>query len=57
MYGAEKEEVSESWMHTYDLSSTMIPNVSRAIDDDEHFCKLILYKEIEDSRYNIRIII
>ncbi|XP_020287495.1 uncharacterized protein LOC109856538 isoform X1 [Pseudomyrmex gracilis] len=53
MYGAEKEEVSESWMHTYDLSSTMIPNVSRAMDDDEHFCKLILYKEIEDSRVRI----
>lgn len=51
MYGAEREEVSESWLHTYDLSSTMIPNVSTAIDDEEHFCKLILYKEIRDSRY------
>lgn len=52
MYGAEREEVSESWLHTYDLSSTMIPNVSTALDDEEHFCKLILYKEIRDSRYN-----
>lgn len=53
MYGAEREEVSESWLHTYDLSSTMIPNISTAIDDEEHFCKLILYKEIKDSRYVI----
>lgn len=51
MYGAEREEVSESWLHTYDLSSTMIPNISTAIEDEEHFCKLILYKEIKDSRY------
>lgn len=55
MYGAEREEVSESWLHTYDLSSTMIPNVSTALDDEEHFCKLILYKEIKDSRYNAMI--
>ncbi|XP_032667609.1 transmembrane protein adipocyte-associated 1 homolog isoform X2 [Odontomachus brunneus] len=53
MYGAEREEVSESWLHTYDLSSTMIPNVSTALDDEEHFCKLILYKEIRDSRVRI----
>jgi len=53
MYGAEREEVSESWLHTYDLSSTMIPNISTAMDDEEHFCKLILYKEIKDSRYVI----
>ncbi|KAM0726760.1 Transmembrane protein adipocyte-associated 1-like protein [Formica fusca] len=53
MYGAEREEVSESWLHTYDLSSTMIPNISTAIDDEEHFCKLILYKEIKDSRVRI----
>lgn len=51
MYGAEREEVSESWQHTYDLSSTMIPNVSAAMDIKEHFCKHILYKEIPDSRY------
>ncbi|XP_011694347.1 PREDICTED: uncharacterized protein LOC105453826 isoform X1 [Wasmannia auropunctata] len=53
MYGAEREEVSESWLHTYDLSSTMIPNASTAMDDEEHFCKLILYKEIKDSRVRI----
>ncbi|XP_012221364.1 uncharacterized protein [Linepithema humile] len=53
MYGAEREEVSESWLHTYDLSSTMIPNASTAMDDEEHFCKLILYKEIQDSRVRI----
>ncbi|KAL0115584.1 hypothetical protein PUN28_010831 [Cardiocondyla obscurior] len=53
MYGAEREEVSESWLHTYDLSSTMIPNASTAVDDEEHFCKLILYKEIKDSRVRI----
>ncbi|XP_012535348.1 uncharacterized protein LOC105836095 isoform X1 [Monomorium pharaonis] len=53
MYGAEREEVSESWQHTYDLSSTMIPNASTAMDDEEHFCKLILYKEIKDSRVRI----
>ncbi|GAB1860435.1 Integral membrane protein GPR175 [Camponotus japonicus] len=53
MYGAEREEVSESWLHTYDLSSTMIPNISTAMDDEEHFCKLILYKEIKDSRVRI----
>lgn len=51
MYGAEREEVSESWQHTYDLSSTMIPNVSTATDVEEHFCKHILYKEIQNSRY------
>ncbi|XP_011639718.1 transmembrane protein adipocyte-associated 1 homolog isoform X1 [Pogonomyrmex barbatus] len=53
MYGAEREEVSESWLHTYDLSSTMIPNASAAMDDEEHFCKLILYKEIKESRVRI----
>ncbi|CAL7939584.1 unnamed protein product [Xylocopa violacea] len=53
MYGAVREEVSESWLHTYDLSSTMIPNVSSPLNDEEHFCKLILYKEIEDSGVRI----
>ncbi|XP_017795724.1 PREDICTED: uncharacterized protein LOC108577131 [Habropoda laboriosa] len=53
MYGAVREEVSESWLHTYDLSSTMIPNVSSPINDEEHFCKFILYKEIKDSRVRI----
>jgi len=52
MYGAEREEVSESWQHTYDLSSTMIPNVSTESNVEEHFCKHILYMEIQDSRYN-----
>lgn len=47
MYGAVREEVSESW---YDLSSTMIPNVSSPMNDEEHFCKFILYKEIKDTR-------
>ncbi|KAG7199556.1 hypothetical protein KM043_014167 [Ampulex compressa] len=53
MYGDEREEVSANWLQTYDLSSTMIPNVSSAADDEEHFCKLILYKEIQDSRVRI----
>lgn len=53
MYGAVREEVSESWLHTYDLSSTMIPNVSSSMNDEEHFCKLILYKEIKDSGVRI----
>lgn len=53
MYGAEHAKVSESYSHTYDLSSTMIPNVSVAMDDEEHFCKFILYKEIKDSRVRI----
>ncbi|XP_076621049.1 transmembrane protein adipocyte-associated 1 homolog isoform X2 [Colletes latitarsis] len=53
MYGAVREQVSESWLHTYDLSSTMIPNVSSPINDEEHFCKFILYKEIKDSRVRI----
>jgi len=52
LYGAEREEVSESWQHTYDLSSTMIPNVSMESNVEEHFCKHILYMEIQDSRYN-----
>ncbi|XP_043515597.1 transmembrane protein adipocyte-associated 1 homolog isoform X1 [Frieseomelitta varia] len=53
MYGAVREEVSESWLHTYDLSSTMIPNVSSPVNDEEHVCKMILYKEIKDSRVRI----
>lgn len=53
MYGAVREEVSESWLHTYDLSSTMIPNVSSPMNDEEHVCKMILYKEIKDSRVRI----
>ncbi|XP_026670079.1 uncharacterized protein LOC108625842 isoform X1 [Ceratina calcarata] len=53
MYGAVREEVSESWLHTYDLSSTMIPNVSSSVSDEEHFCKLILYKEIKESGVRI----
>lgn len=54
MYGSVREEVSESWLHTSDLSSTMIPNVSSPMNDEEHFCKFILYKEIKDSRYVAR---
>lgn len=50
MFNAEPESVSEGW-HTYELPSTMIPNASSGMDDDDHFCKLILYKEIKDSRY------
>ncbi|KAI4488774.1 hypothetical protein M0802_011284 [Mischocyttarus mexicanus] len=52
MFNAEPESVSEGW-HTYELPSTMIPNASSWIDDEDHFCKLILYKEIKDSRVRI----
>ncbi|XP_014603123.1 PREDICTED: uncharacterized protein LOC106786359 isoform X1 [Polistes canadensis] len=52
MFNAEPESVSEGW-HTYELPSTMIPNASSGIDDEDHFCKLILYKEIKDSRVRI----
>ncbi|XP_076238280.1 uncharacterized protein LOC143181643 [Calliopsis andreniformis] len=53
MYNAVWEEVSESWIRTYNLSTTMIPNVSSPMNDEEHFCKFILYKEIKDSRVRI----
>ncbi|XP_076171710.1 uncharacterized protein LOC143148846 [Ptiloglossa arizonensis] len=53
MYGAVREQVSESWLHTYDLSSTMIPNISSPLNDEEHICKFILYKEIKDTRVRI----
>ncbi|XP_047370886.1 transmembrane protein adipocyte-associated 1 homolog isoform X4 [Vespa velutina] len=52
MFNAEPESVSEGW-HTYELPSTMIPNASSGMDDEDHFCKLILYKEIKDSRVRI----
>ncbi|KAF7407278.1 hypothetical protein HZH66_001815 [Vespula vulgaris] len=52
MFNAEPESVSEGW-HTYELPSTMIPNASSGMDEEDHFCKLILYKEIKDSRVRI----
>ncbi|XP_015606994.1 transmembrane protein adipocyte-associated 1 homolog isoform X2 [Cephus cinctus] len=46
MYGdGELETVSEPWRVELALTT--------ATDDNEHFCKLILYKEIKDSRVRI----
>ncbi|XP_066582879.1 transmembrane protein adipocyte-associated 1 homolog isoform X2 [Prorops nasuta] len=53
MYAAEHEIVSEGWHQLSDLSSTMTPNASSSADDEEHFCKLILYKEIQPSGVRI----
>lgn len=51
MYGeGDLKAVSESYPKTFDLSTTGDPNISSAMEDDEHFCKLVLYKEIQDSK-------
>ncbi|KAK0089999.1 hypothetical protein PV325_004132 [Microctonus aethiopoides] len=52
MYGGGEQTVSEPWRKSLDLGTTADPNISSAMDDDEHFCKLVLYKEIQDSRFN-----
>ncbi|XP_058808242.1 transmembrane protein adipocyte-associated 1 homolog isoform X2 [Phymastichus coffea] len=53
MYGDGELEVSEGWRQVRDLSTTMDPNVSSTAQDDEHFCKLILYQEIKESTVRI----
>ncbi|XP_008548980.1 transmembrane protein adipocyte-associated 1 homolog isoform X1 [Microplitis demolitor] len=53
MYGGGEQTVSEGWRKPLDLVTTVNPNVSSTMVDDEHFCKLVLYKEIQDSRVRI----
>ncbi|XP_051175014.1 transmembrane protein adipocyte-associated 1 homolog isoform X2 [Leptopilina boulardi] len=53
MYGEGLESVSEGWRQLRDLSTTTDPNISSTVHEKEHFCKLILYKEIQDSRVRI----
>ena len=51
MYGeGELKTVSEGWQKTLELSTTDDPNISSEMDDEDHFCKLVLYKEIQDSK-------
>lgn len=50
MYNGELETVSEGWRRSIDLTTTMDPNVTSAVNDEEHICKQILYKEIADTR-------
>ncbi|XP_044582065.1 transmembrane protein adipocyte-associated 1 homolog isoform X1 [Cotesia glomerata] len=53
MYGGGEQTVSEGWRKPLDLVTTVDPNVSSTIVDNEHFCKLVLYKEIQNSRVRI----
>ncbi|XP_043464443.1 transmembrane protein adipocyte-associated 1 homolog isoform X2 [Leptopilina heterotoma] len=53
MYGEGLESVSEGWRQLRELSTTTDPNISTTVHEEEHFCKLILYKEIQDSRVRI----
>ncbi|XP_014234530.1 transmembrane protein adipocyte-associated 1 homolog isoform X1 [Trichogramma pretiosum] len=53
MYGDGEMEVSEGWRQVRDISTTTDPSISYAGEDEDHFCKLILYKEIKDSRVRI----
>lgn len=53
MYGEGLESVSEGWRQLRELSTTTDPNISATVHEEEHFCKLILYKEIQDSRVRI----
>ncbi|KAJ8683480.1 hypothetical protein QAD02_019272 [Eretmocerus hayati] len=53
MYGEVDLGVSEGWRETHDLSTTIDPNISSSLEDEDHFCKLILYKEIKESRIRI----
>lgn len=49
LYGDQEQlEVSESWRHERDISTT--DPVSAAVQEEDHFCKRILYKEIQNSR-------
>lgn len=51
MYGeGELKTVSEGWVKTVDISTTDNPNITWTMEDDDHVCKLVLYKEIQDSR-------
>ena len=56
MYGEGLESVSEGWRQIRDLSTTTDPNISSTVHEEEHFCKLILYKEIQDSRFILKIV-
>ncbi|XP_046588154.1 uncharacterized protein LOC107223302 isoform X3 [Neodiprion lecontei] len=50
MYGnVELETVSEVHFRRL-LGTTIDPNISLAMGEEDYFCKLILYKEIADSR-------
>lgn len=50
MYGnVELETVSEVHFRRL-LATTIDPNISSPMDEEDHFCRLILYKEIADSR-------
>ncbi|XP_012272884.1 transmembrane protein adipocyte-associated 1 homolog isoform X2 [Orussus abietinus] len=54
MYGVgDLETVSAGWGQLLELSPTNDPDVGSAADGEEHFCKLILYKEIQNSRVRI----
>ncbi|XP_011310194.1 transmembrane protein adipocyte-associated 1 homolog isoform X2 [Fopius arisanus] len=53
MYGGGEQTVSEPWRKALDLGTTADPNANASSDDDDHFCKLVLYKEIQDSRVRI----
>ncbi|XP_028981790.1 transmembrane protein adipocyte-associated 1 homolog isoform X2 [Diachasma alloeum] len=53
MYGGGEQTVSEPWRKALDLGTTADPNASSSTDDDDHFCKLVLYKEIQESRVRI----
>ncbi|XP_046746401.1 uncharacterized protein LOC124411347 isoform X2 [Diprion similis] len=53
MYGnVELETVSEVHFRRL-LGTTIDPNISLAMEEEDYFCKLILYKEIADSRVRI----
>ncbi|XP_015518442.1 transmembrane protein adipocyte-associated 1 homolog isoform X5 [Neodiprion pinetum] len=53
MYGnVELETVSEVHFRRL-LGTTIDPNISLAMGEEDYFCKLILYKEIADSRVRI----
>lgn len=50
MFGGIEQAVSEPWRKFLDFSSTVDPNITSSMSNNEHICKLILYKEIQGSR-------
>ena len=50
MFEGGEFEVSESYRQVRDLSTTIDPNVTSIIHNEEHFCKLILYQEINNIK-------
>ncbi|XP_034951888.1 uncharacterized protein [Chelonus insularis] len=53
MYQGGEQTASEPWRKPLDLITTINPTINSTMDDDEHWCKLALYKEVSNSNVKI----